>query len=110
MPPNPDFFHHDPSLSIPPPPAHVPADDARPGSCGTVATDARTRRSFLREDSHHADHPHHVAVWREVRGRAAADWRMIEIEMRRDELILLAEQGFPLTDAEAALCAPVGRG
>ena len=62
---------------------------------------------MTREDSHHADHPHHVAVWREVRGRAAADWRMIEIEMRRDELILLAEQGFPLTDAEAALCTPV---
>jgi len=31
---------HDPSLSIPPPPAHVPTQDARPAGCKPHTTDA----------------------------------------------------------------------
>ena len=52
-----------------------------------------------------ADPQEHVRIWRAVRDRAALD-----VLDARDALLIAAEQGYRLTDEEAALCAPVGAG
>ena len=82
MPPNPDFFHHDPSLSIPPPPVSNPTPDN--GTAGLrPALQAQPRRDQLSCPS--------------VSGRVAFD---------RDALLLLEAQGMDLTAAEHAIAYP----
>jgi len=55
------------------------------------------------------DPPEMVAYWRQVHDRAAREAAAANSNHHwsRGDLLMLAEQGFPLTDAEAALCAPV---
>ena len=80
--PNPDFFHHDPSLSIPP--QHVSNPTPDNGTAGLrPALQAQPRRDQLSCPS--------------VSGRVAFD---------RDALLLLEAQGYPLTDAEHAIAYP----
>ena len=54
------------------------------------------------------DPPEMVAYWGQVRDRAAreAEAANSNHHWSRGDLLMLAEQGFPLTDAEAVLCAP----